>query len=254
MGWAGRSPGRSAGRVAGAVLAAVWLAAAAGCGFRPIYGGPAAGSPPSSSPTGTGTAAPSDPAAPSSPESSVIRDLAAVDVARIPDRPGQELRNALNDRLNPARLSEPSRFNLNIDLKQTVRQLAIDRAGLATRGNLTMTARYSLTDVTTGRVVFASSARSFVGYDILAGQSTSYFSTLTSTQDARSRAIDQLANQIRARLGAFFDTHPGGTVVGAPLEVHRPDLHHCTSPARTSSLARNSAPRVLMFWRKAGVS
>jgi len=147
----------------------------------------------------------------------VIRDLAAVDVARIPDRPGQELRNALNDRLNPARLSEPSRFNLNIELKQTVRQLAIDRAGLATRGNLTMTARYSLTDVTTGRVVFASSARSFVGYDILAGQSTSYFSTLTSTQDARTRAVDQLANQIRARLGAFFDTHPGGTVVGAPL-------------------------------------
>lgn len=167
--------------------------------------------------------APSPPVAATTaePVPSVTRDLAAVAVARIPDRPGQELRNELTDRLNPARLEEPKRYALNVSLRRTVRELGIDRSGLATRGNLTMTARFSLTEVASGKVLLTSGARSVVGYDLLAGQPTSYFSTLVATQDAQSRAITQIAGQMVARLGAFFDRHPqgaGGPAAGGEVQ------------------------------------
>ncbi|MCU0837723.1 MAG: LPS assembly lipoprotein LptE [Rhodospirillales bacterium] len=160
---------------------------------------------PAAQPTAAGTA-----------DHSPVSDLAAVGVARIPNRQGQILRNELSDRLNPGRISTPSRYTLKVSLREDARALAIDRQGLATRNNLTMTARYSVTDDASGRVIFTSGARAVVGYDVLAGQPTAYFSTVVARQDAESRALTQIANQMTARLSAFFDTHPGGIGADAP--------------------------------------
>ncbi len=189
-------------RHAAAALVLLCMIAASGCGFRPMYGDAAK---PVAQPVAAGAA-----------DQSPTSDLAAVGVARIPDRQGQILRNELSDRLNPARLSIPSRYTLKVSLRQDVRASAIDSKGLATRSNLTMTARYSVTDDASGRVIFTSGARSVVGYDVLAGQPTAYFSTVVATQDAENRALNQIANQMTARLSAFFDAHPGGVRADAP--------------------------------------
>lgn len=178
--------------MAAIILAVIALTGLGACGFRPMY---------SSRPA-------SDP---------VTADLSSIEVARIPDRRGQDLRNQLRQRLNPDRLTTPTRYTLLVNLEERSTSLAIDRAGLATRGNLTLTANYSLVEDATGRVLFSSSARSQAGYNILSGQPTSQFSSLTASQDARERALTELAGMIPARLGTFFDTYPGGAGASGPV-------------------------------------
>lgn len=146
----------------------------------------------------------------------VSADLSSIEVARIPDRPGQTLRNQLRDRLNPAGLTTPRRYTLQVALGEYIRELALERSGLATRGNLTMVANYSLIDDTTGQVLFTASSRTQASYNILAGQPTSQFSSLTAQQDARNRALTELAGAIPIRLGVFFEKHPGGVGASGP--------------------------------------
>ncbi len=172
-----------------ALAAAALLMAlfAAGCGFRPLYG------------ERSGSA--SEP---------ITADLAAVEVARIPDRPGQMLRNELNDLLNPARITAPTRFTLAVSLQERAQDAALDRSGLATRNILTLDANWSLADSSSGTVLLASRSRSTTSFNVLSGQPQSQFSSLTSRQDARGRAINAIAYDIRSRLATYFGKHPGG--------------------------------------------
>jgi LPS-assembly lipoprotein len=178
-------------RAAVALIAVVVLTGVGACGFRPMYGPRPVADP-------------------------VTADLSSIEVARIPDRPGQSLRNQLRDRLNPARLATPTRYTLQVALRESIRELALERSGLATRGNLTMIADFSLIDDTTGQVLLTASSRTQASYNILAGQPTSQFSSLTAQQDARDRALTELAGAIPVRLGSFFEKHPGGAGASGP--------------------------------------
>ena len=195
------SPRRRLRRASLGALSLAALLAAAGCGFTPVYGTPEAQATPA-------VAAPAAPPA--------FADLAAISIPPIADREGQELRNELTDRLNPARRAEPSRYTLRVSLGRGTKSLAIDRQGFATRGSFTLTASYILSDDASGRVLLRSKARTMVGYDVLNGQPTSYFSTLTAVQDAQTRAVTQVADQITARLAGFFHRHPGGIAAPTP--------------------------------------
>lgn len=183
-------------RAAVALIAVVVVTGVGACGFRPMY-------------------------APRPAADPVTADLSSIEVARIPDRPGQILRNQLRDRLNPAGLTTPARYTLQVALRESIRELAVERSGLATRGNLTMIAEYSLIDDTTGQVLFNGSSRTQASYNILAGQPTSQFSSLTAQQDARNRALTELAGAIPIRLGGFFEKHPGGAGASGPPATAR---------------------------------
>ncbi|MGF1641672.1 MAG: LPS assembly lipoprotein LptE [Rhodospirillales bacterium] len=158
------------------VLAALLLAAtAAGCGFRPLYG-----------------SGESDPGAGA--------DLASVAVVSIPDRIGQELRFHLVELLTPGGAPAEPAYILRVGLSETFSDFAVDSSGIATRANLRVDARFSLIRDKDREIVAAGDSVAVSSYNLVANQ----YANLAALDDARTRALLQIARQIRLRLGSFF--------------------------------------------------
>ncbi len=141
-----------------------------GCGFRPLYGT-------------HGTVNVSD-------------ELARVEVAQIPDRIGQQVRNGLLTALAPRGPSESSVYVLSVALTEGISALAVKKSAFATRANFRLTARYSLTERTTGRTLFNGSSTSTSAFNIL----DSEFATLMAENGAKDRAIKDVVEDIRNKL------------------------------------------------------
>jgi LPS-assembly lipoprotein len=155
------------------VLAALLAAVLAGCGFRPLY-----------APVADGPA----------------EQLAAIEVAVIPDRAGQALRNQLTDLLDPDRAGVPGRYRLEVRLEEERDEVAVERSGFATRANLRVSADITLLDKADGAVLLRTSSRAVSSYNLV----DSKFTTLTSGEAARTRAVREIAQDIRRRLAVHF--------------------------------------------------
>lgn len=186
------------------LIVGLLLACLAGCGFQPLYlsGGEEPG------------------------ELAVGGELASVDVAPIPDRVGQLVRNDLLFLLAPTVDQRTAAYRLNVRLIETIGELAVERTGFATRANLRLMASFSLVDLDTGKPVVNSRARAISSYNIVDAS----FSTLVAQNAARERAARRIAEDIRARISAYFagretalepalDVEPGA--VPAPPAVGR---------------------------------
>ena len=168
-----------------AVCLLLCLVLLSACGFRPLY-------------------------APAGDAGGPIADLAAVTVERIDDRPGQELRNQLVDLLNPGRLQAPPRYRLEVRLEEELNELAVERSGFATRANLRMEASYALYAAGGTAPLVRNQSRVVSSYNI----GDARFSTLTANEAARSRALRQIAYDIRARLATYFAAADNGEAAG----------------------------------------
>lgn len=146
------------------VLAAAPLA---GCGFHPLYGGKTAGE--------------YDPL------------LATIKVEPIPNRDGQLLELALRERLNPRGTALPQRYRLGVVLTLTRSDLGIQRNATSTRSEINASASYSLTGDGVG---LSGSSRTVSAFNL---QNDAWAATVAE-DDARRRAIDQLADVIVTQL------------------------------------------------------
>jgi LPS-assembly lipoprotein len=155
-------------------LALAILLALGACGFQPLYG-----------PRGT---------------TEVPGEFAAIEIQPIQDRLGQELHNNLLDLLNPRGEPTAPKYELVVTLSENREELAVQKTAFATRANLTMTASFSLRESKTKKPVFGGSSVAISGYDVL----RSDFATLAAEKDARSRALLQVAEDIRTRLALYF--------------------------------------------------
>jgi LPS-assembly lipoprotein len=155
-----------------AVLTAGLLLGA--CGFKPLYGSTA-----------------------NTP--SAVEALAHVDIQPIADREGQMMRTALQRRLNGA-AKGAAQYKLTVTLKENIAKLAIQRNAFATRANLRLAAQYRLTRLSDGQTLNDGGLRSVSSYNIM----SSDFATYAAQNDARSRAIEDLADRIQTRLAAYF--------------------------------------------------
>ena len=125
--------------------------------------------------------------------------LAAIDIQLIADRSGQMLRNELLQQMHP-RGATRARYSLSVLLTERLASLGIRKDEVATRANLTLTAGFTITELGGARRKFSGSARSANSYNIL----TSDFATLSAREDARRRAISQLALGIRERISVWL--------------------------------------------------
>ena len=146
----------------------------ASCGFRPLYGRRG-----------------DDPAA---------VEMASIQIDLVSDRTDQNLRNDLIERLSP--FGEPARplYGLFIQTRQSSSALAIQSDSTITRYNLRIDALFVLTDRANGVVLFRGNARAVGSYDAV----RSDFATLTAERDSARRTVREVAEDIRARLAAFF--------------------------------------------------
>lgn len=149
-----------------------------GCGFQPVY-----------MRTASGKAGPGQ------------RELQTVFVRIIPERPGQQLRQALQERFG-SDSGLPARYDLAVSFGVAGEGIGILNSSLATRIRFTGNASWSLlahddhyTPLTSG------SARTIDGINIYDGQ---YFASDMETEAVYQRMADNIAQQITTQLAIWF--------------------------------------------------
>ncbi len=149
-----------------------------GCGFQPLYMRAA-----------SGKAGPAQ------------RELATVYVANIPERPGQLLRQALQERMGDD-AGTPLAYDLNVNFSISGEGIAIQNDAIATRIRFVGTANWVLVGRDPNRTVLASgSARAIDALNIFDSQ---YFAADVQTEAEQKRMAENIATQIATRVGVYF--------------------------------------------------
>ena len=159
---------------AGICLVAAIAALVAGCGFQPLY----------SRGVGIGAAG-----------------LSEIEIGPIKDRVGQKLRNLLVAKLNPKGAPGKPRYVLTVIVGESRQELAVRKDEFATRANLSLTARFSLTRTSDEKGVLNGSATSTSSFNILSAN----FATLSAENDARDRSVAELSEEIKTRVAIYLN-------------------------------------------------
>ncbi len=172
------------------LLAASPLAAAlGGCGFQPVY-----------MPTATGTPGPAE------------RELAAIHVALIPDRPGQLLRQALQQRFEGAGDATPRRYTLTVSYWIAGQGIGILPGTTATRIRMIGNANWVLTSNDPAQTkIYSGFARAIDGLNIFDQQ---YFASSLETSVVYHHLAGEIADQIALRLASLFRARASARVAG----------------------------------------
>jgi LPS-assembly lipoprotein len=157
------------------------------CGFRPMYG---------------------DPAAAGSAGGATSAKLAQVEIDAIADRLGQQLNNLLRDRMNPTGQPDKPKYHLAVTLGKNSTTIATGDSNTRHQ-DLTVTANYWLSRAdsgdTTTYLLSNINSRVTVNYDTLDDP----YNDIATEQDAERRAIEQLADMITTRVSAYFSQNAG---------------------------------------------
>ncbi len=160
-----------------------------GCGFQPVYG--------------THRAAPSVAGAiPSQiPSQTTARALSQIDIAIIPDRAGQMLRNDLIDRLYRGGYPANPVATLHIrKLEERKTELDLTKSSEATRAQLRISTKMKLID-SAGQILLDRDLSTITSYNVLGSE----FATRVSEEDARQNAIHDLARQVELNLSLYYN-------------------------------------------------
>jgi LPS-assembly lipoprotein len=161
-------------------------AALSGCGFQPVY-----------MPTASGGAGPAQ------------RDLAAIQVALIPDRPGQLLRQALQDRLEMGASGVARRYDLTVSFWIAGEGIAVQQDGTATRLRETGNANWTLAAQDIGRTRLTSGFARAI--DALNINDEQYFGADLENESLQRRMAGAIADQIAMQLAIYFRRRAAAT-------------------------------------------
>lgn len=151
------------------------ILALSGCGFHPMY-------------ATRGNNAP------------LRTELARIQVDTIKDRSGQILRNQLVQELGFGDSPANPDYRLSIELLESVSYLGIRQDASSSYGRLTIEAKYTLTDASTGKPVLTDGARAFSGFSIV----DSEYASLAGERDARQKTLHQLGDLLAERVAVFL--------------------------------------------------
>lgn len=149
-----------------------------GCGFRPLYR--------------------------QSSNTDSVPQFAQISIAQPDDRVAQQLRNHLLDILTPHGAPERPRYLLDYRISESLGSVFVTRTEEITRNNLQISVSYQLRDYETGTPIFSMSATSQASYNVTQAD----YANLISEKNARERALRDAAEQMRLRLGNYFDRKP----------------------------------------------
>lgn len=137
----------------------------------------------------------------STSKTSVKTQLDQVDIAIIPDRSGQFLRNELIDRFYHDGYPTNPKYKLTIEpIRETIRDFDITLESEATRQQIQLNTKMLLVDLETNETVLNRSLIAITSNNILESE----FSTLITEQSARDAALNDLARQIERQLALYF--------------------------------------------------
>ena len=159
-----------------ALFAGLAASALAGCGFQPLYGGTTAGG------------------------AKLAEVMAAVEITPIPGRVGQKLRNELIFANTGGGYASPTRYRLNIVIKESVTDTLVQITGDATGQVYQLEASFKLIDPSTREVLFQGKAISRAAYNRL----QEIFANVRARYDAENRAARTISESIKTQLAAFL--------------------------------------------------
>lgn len=153
--------------------------ALAGCGFRPLYAPAASGAP-----------------------GPAVSEMAAIYVPIFADRPGQLLRQELQQRFEGTGTGTAKRYELVATIAVTTEAVAIQRDSSSSRVRLTGSAPWALRALSLEHTVLTQgSSRILDGYNIINQQ---FFAADLESETAIRRVASALADQITTQVGSFF--------------------------------------------------
>ena len=147
------------------------------CGFHPLY-----------APRGATASGPQ-------------QELAAIDVSLIPDRPGQLLRQALQQRLDHDS-AVAKRYTLEVSFGVAGDAIGIQRDSTSTRVRQVATATWSLKALDPAHTLVTNgTARALDGVNIIDQQ---YFAADLEGETATKRITETVADQITLQIASYF--------------------------------------------------
>ena len=121
----------------------------------------------------------------------VARGLANVEVAAITGKDGWLVRNALVDQMGSNNAAAP-KYRLDVRLHDKLEGLAVLSDDSISRERRTLSARYQLVDLATGKVLLDATASSDAGIDVV----SSDYATIAAEQTALENLSKDVATRI----------------------------------------------------------
>lgn len=159
-------------------IAAISAGCADGSGFKPLYGSAATG--------GAGA----------------NERFAALDVAPIPGRVGQRIRNELIFQSTGGGAAPPSEYRLEVAIRESVSSTLVKVDGNASGQVYNLDASFRLVRIADKSIVAEGKSYGRAGFERL----TSTFANVRAREDAENRAAKTVADELRTRLMAYLST------------------------------------------------
>lgn len=158
-----------------ALLAALPLLAACESGFRPLY-------------------------ATGSNGSALNQKLARVDVASIPSRVGQRIRNELIFENNGGALPDAADYRLDVAIRESLISTLVRSDGEASSQIYNLDAKFKLYRLSDKRLILEGVSYGRAGFDRFAP----IYANVRAREDAENRAAKTVSTDIKGRLAAFL--------------------------------------------------
>lgn len=124
-----------------------------------------------------------------------------IEVASIPDREGQHLRNLLIDRLYANGRPADAPYLLQISpLETEIVNMGIQRNAAATRAQMRIIAHLQLIDKSTGKVLLQRTVKADGAYNLLDNQ----LATLVSQQNVTENVLREISDTAVTELALYF--------------------------------------------------
>jgi LPS-assembly lipoprotein len=161
------------------LLAILTLSVVTGCGFHPLY-----------APSGAGT------------DSAAAAALAQISVKLIPERNGQLLRLALQERFERSGIVSAHQYDLDVSFGVRGEGIAVIQDSTSTFVRFVGTAHYTLTSQDPSRSTITSGdVRAVDGHNAYVNQ---FFASNLEDEEVVRRLTRDLADQIALQLASFF--------------------------------------------------
>ena len=137
---------------------------------------------------------------------SIKEQLALIQIQPIENRIGQYLHNNLLVRLNPKGKPTNPLYILAVKLEEESINLGVKKSAVVTRGNQKVSATFTLSRIVHSKSgiknenLLTSIVTSISSHDIPQAQ----YAAHAALKDARARALEEIAENIRTRLGIYF--------------------------------------------------
>lgn len=154
-------------------FAALLAGCASGEGFQPMYG-----------PTGSGVG---------------LQDkMSAIDIATIPSRVGQRIRNELVFQSTGGGVAAKPEFKLEITIKESLGSTLVKSSGEALSQIYNLDANFKLTRMSDKKVLLQGASHARAGFE----RFQQIYSNVRAREDAENRAAKTIADDLRTRLAA----------------------------------------------------